>query len=184
LAFVLFKWCSVLQRGDFFLFWADIKDKAMKPKCATIYSSLLFLTLCLAPFSVSSQVFKCVDANGKVTYSNDSGSNKGCKPLSSEQSVSTISMRANPSPAAFPRVSDEVQRERDKTRRQVLEKELDDEQMKLEEARGKLTEQEAVRFGDEKNYQRVVDRLQPYRDAVAQRERNIEALNQELSRLR
>jgi hypothetical protein len=154
----------------------------MKRKCAIIYSSLLFLTL--APFSASSQVFKCVDAEGKVTYSNDHGSGKGCKPLSNEQSVSTISMRANSSSATFPRVSDEAQRERDKTRRQVLEKELDDEQQKLEEARGKLTEQEAIRLGDEKNFQRVLDRLQPYKDAVAQRERNIEALNQEISRLR
>ncbi|MDR2015266.1 MAG: DUF4124 domain-containing protein [Azoarcus sp.] len=156
----------------------------MKQKCAAIYSSLLFLTLCLAPPHASSQVFKCVDANGKVTYSNDNGSGKGCKPLSNEQSVSTISMRASLPPAAFPRVSDEAQRERDKTRRQVLEKELDDEQLKLEDARNKLTEQEAIRLGDEKNFQRVLDRLQPYKDAVAQRERNIEALNQELSRLR
>jgi hypothetical protein len=167
----------------------------MKPKCATICSSLFFLTLCLAPFSASSQVFKCVDANGKVTYSNDGSSSKGCKPLSNEQSVSTISMRSVPSSATFPKVSDETQRERDRTRRQVLEKELDGEQQKLEEARKEFAEQDATFQGGEAfrnaqtgamgvNPQKKLERLQPYKEAIERRERNIEALNEELSRLR
>ncbi|MCL1861615.1 MAG: DUF4124 domain-containing protein [Proteobacteria bacterium] len=156
----------------------------MKPTRVAVFSSLLFLTFALAPLPASAQVFKCVDANGKVSYSNNGGSAKGCKQLSSEQTVSTISMRPNASSAAFPKVSDDTQRERDKTRRQVLEKELDGEQSALEEARKELAEQEAVRYGDEKNYQRMLDRLQPYKDAIGRRERNIEALNQELSGLR
>ena len=173
------------DRGEnFFLFWVDIKGKAMKPTRAVISSSLVFLVLALAPPFVSAQLFKCVDADGKVTYSNEGGGAKGCKQLSSEQTVSTISMRANPSPATFPRVSDQTQKERDKARRQVLEKELEDEQLALEEAREKLAEQQSVRYGDEKNYQRVLDRLQSYKDTVERRERNIEALTQELSELR
>ncbi|MCL1824961.1 MAG: DUF4124 domain-containing protein [Betaproteobacteria bacterium] len=167
----------------------------MKPTRVAVSSSLFFLTFALAPFSASAQVFKCVDANGKVTYSNNGGSAKGCKQLSNEQSVSTISMRPNPSPAAFPKVSDDTQRERDKTRRQILEKELDSEQSALEEARKELTEQEATFQGGETfvnrqtgvrgvNYQKKLDRLQPYKDAVGRRERNIEALTQELSGLR
>lgn len=156
----------------------------MKPMRAAISSSLLFLALCLAPHSASAQLFKCVDASGKVTYSNDGGSSKGCRQLSNDQSVSTISMRASPSPATFPKVSDEAQKERDKARRQVLEKEMDNERMELEEARHKLAEQEGIRYGDEKNYQKALDRMQPYKDAVERRERNIEALTQELSRLR
>ena len=140
--------------------------------------------LAIAPFPVSAQVFKCVDAAGKITYSNEGGATKGCKPLSGEQSVSTISMRASPPPAAFPKVSDEMQKERDKARRQILEKELDSERLALEGARKELTEQEAARYGNEKNYQKTLDRLQPYKDVVERHERNIEALNQELSGLR
>jgi hypothetical protein len=41
-----------------------------------------------------------------------------------------------------------------------------------------------VSTGDEKNYQKVVDRIQPYKDRVAQHERNIQAINKELSNLR
>ena len=156
----------------------------MKPTRAAISSSLFILVLGLAPLPVCAQLFKCVDADGKITYSNEGGSAKGCKPLSNEQAISTISMRASPAPAAFPRVSDETQRERDKARRQILEKELEGEQSELEAARAKLAEQESVRYGDERNYQRVLDRLQPYRDAIERRERNIEALTQELSGLR
>jgi len=156
----------------------------MKPTRAAISSSLFILALGLAPLPVSAQLFKCVDADGKITYSNDVGSTKGCKPLSNEQAISTISMRASPPPAAFPRVSNEAQIERDKTRRLVLEKELEGEQSALETARAKLAEQESVRYGNEKNYQKVLDRLQPYKDAVERRERNIEALTQELSGLR
>jgi hypothetical protein len=41
-----------------------------------------------------------------------------------------------------------------------------------------------VRSGDEKNYQRVLDRLQPYKDKVALHERNVEALRKEIRNLR
>jgi hypothetical protein len=47
-----------------------------------------------------------------------------------------------------------------------------------------LTEQESVRLGDERNYQKYLDRVQSFKDKVALHERNIEALNKELAKLR
>ena len=47
-----------------------------------------------------------------------------------------------------------------------------------------LAEQEAVRLGDERNYQKVLDRLQPFKDKVDLHKRNIEALRREISGLR
>jgi len=41
-----------------------------------------------------------------------------------------------------------------------------------------------VRSGDEKNYQRVLDRVQPYKDAVERHERNVSALRKELANLK
>ena len=41
-----------------------------------------------------------------------------------------------------------------------------------------------MRFGDEKNYQRVLDRLKPYQDDVERHERNVAALQKELSNVR
>lgn len=168
---------------------------------------LLFLAFGLAPLSVSAQVFKCVDSSGKIVYTNERTSQKDCSQVSSAQ-VSTIPMRPagtakTPAPTGFPKISDDAQRERDKARRQVLESELSSEQTALEEAQKKLSEQENMRVGNEttvhpcgklpngatkmcrnQNYQAVLDRLQPFKEEVMRRERNIEALNTELSNLR
>ena len=64
--------------------------------------------------------------------------------------------------------------------RDILEKELASEQQQLDLARKELAEQESVRAGDEKNYARVLDRLQPYKDNVDLHQKNIEALKREL----
>ncbi|MDR3212393.1 MAG: DUF4124 domain-containing protein [Azoarcus sp.] len=144
---------------------------------------LFFLALGFA-FPASAQVYKCADANGKVSYTNARSATKGCEPLTNEQAVSTVSMRPASSPASFPKVSSDAQKERDNARRQVLQNELATEEAELEEARKALTGQEAVRHGDEKNYQKKLDRLQPFKEDVERRERNIEALNKEISGLR
>ena len=47
-----------------------------------------------------------------------------------------------------------------------------------------LAEQEAVRSGDERNYQRVLERLEPFKNKVALHERNIEAIQKELAKVR
>jgi septal ring factor EnvC (AmiA/AmiB activator) len=132
--------------------------------------------------SAPAQVYKCTDANGKISYTNESTPSRNCKSLTNEQPVSTIPMRATA--ASFPKVSSDAQRERDSARRQVLENELSSEQSALEEARKALAGQESVRNGNEKNYQKVLDRLQPFKEDVERRERNIEALNKEISGLR
>ena len=54
----------------------------------------------------------------------------------------------------------------------------------MDEFKKELAEQEAVRQGDERNYQRVLDRLQPYKDRVALHERNVDSLKRELGNLR
>ena len=84
----------------------------------------------------------------------------------------------------FPKVDGETQKKRDDERRRILETELATEQQQLEEAKQKLAEQEAVRTGDERNYQRFLDRVQPFRDTVANHERNIEAIRREISNLK
>lgn len=132
-------------------------------------------------------VFKCVDEDGHVTYTNTKPSAKAkCSQLSRDQRVSTVPGRASstPSPAGFPKVDGDTQKARDSDRRKILEQELAAEQKSLEQAKKDLAEQEAIRTGDERNYQRVLDRLQPFKDKVALHERNIEALQKEIRNLR
>ncbi|MFX9665274.1 hypothetical protein ABTO78_21685, partial [Acinetobacter baumannii] len=72
---------------------------------------------------------------------------------------------------------------RDSERRRILEAELDTETKNLEAARKALTEGEAVRLGDERNYQKYLDRIQGLKDNVALHERNVDALRKEISKL-
>jgi len=67
--------------------------------------------------------------------------------------------------------------------REILERELAQEEKLLEQSRKELEEQEAVRYGDERNYARVLERLQKYKDAVELHEKNIESLRRELTLL-
>ena len=100
--------------------------------------------------------------------------------------MSTVPGRAanTPSPSGFPKVDGDTQKARDNDRRKILEQELATEQKSLDQAKKELAEQEAIRTGDERNYQRVLERLQPHKDKVALHERNIEALKKEIGNLR
>jgi hypothetical protein len=132
--------------------------------------------------------FKCVDANGRATYTNMKEEIKGknCSVVMREISVVPAvpparSAAANPSPAGFPKVDPATQKNRDGARRRILEEELSGEEKALAQAKTELTEQESIRTGGEKNYQRVLDRLQKYKDEVERHQKNVEALKKELS---
>lgn len=137
-------------------------------------------------------VFKCVGPDGHVTYTNDRSNARGCKLLSSEVPVSSVpgpaASPAKPAASAgqgggFPSVSGDQQKARDNDRRRILEAELDTESKSLEAARKALAEGEAVRLGDERNYQKYLDRIQGLKDNVSLHERNVEALRKELAKL-
>jgi len=132
--------------------------------------------------------FKCIDANGRATYTNmkDETKGKNCTVVMREISVvpATPTPRKDasvPSPAGFPKVDPATQKNRDGARRRILEEELSGEEKALAQAQAELTEQEGIRTGDEKNYQRVLDRLQKYKDEVERHQKNVEALKKELS---
>ena len=134
--------------------------------------------------------FKCVDANGRPTYTNMKEETKGknCSLVMREISIvpagpatpTTRAPAASPSPAGFPKVDPATQKSRDGARRRILEEELGAEEKALVQAKAELTEQEGIRTGDERNYQRVLDRLQRYKDEVERHEKNIAALKKEL----
>jgi len=87
-------------------------------------------------------------------------------------------------PSSFPRVDRALQRERDNDRRRILENELGNEEKLLAQAKKELAEQESVRRADEKNYQRVLDRLEPYQKKVRLHEDNVANLRREISKIR
>lgn len=135
--------------------------------------------------------FKCIDANGRATYTNMKEETRGkqCSLVMREISVVPAvpvarAASASPSPAGFPKVDAATQKNRDSSRRRILEEELGGEEKALSQAKTELAEQEGIRTGDEKNYQRVLDRLQKYKDEVERHEKNILALKKELSNVK
>lgn len=151
---------------------------------------LLLTVICMLPATaVHAQIYECVDPGGNKRFTNIKSEAKGCKQLSIEP-VNTVppprvpGKAAAPSPPNFPRVDTDTQKQRDAGRRRILEQELANEQKLLEKAQQELGEQEATRLGTERNYQRVLERLEPYRQRVKRHEDNIASLKKELANLR
>jgi hypothetical protein len=156
--------------------------------CSIRYLGLVAALVFVLAAPARGDTFKCVDANGRATYTNMKEEIKGknCSVVMREISVVPAvpparSAAANPSPAGFPKVDPATQKNRDGARRRILEEELSGEEKALAQAKTELTEQESIRTGGEKNYQRVLDRLQKYKDEVERHQKNVEALKKELS---
>ena len=153
------------------------------------FRGLLVLILGMSVGVVYADVYKCVDESGRLTYTNDKPApgQKGCTLLSRDQAVTAVPMpkkAATATPSSFPRVDDATQKGRDNDRRKILEQELVSEEALLEAAKKEVVSQEGVRNGDEKNFQKVIDRLQPFRDKVKQHETNIAKLKTEINNIR
>lgn len=146
---------------------------------------LASLLLVSTAFPVSAQtIYKCVDANGSTLIST-SRSGKDCKAISSSSGSSMSapqrastgkSASATPSPASFPRVMEDTQKSRDLDRRHILEQELSGEQRSLDQARKDLAAQQGVAA--------TPDRLASSQEKIGRHERNIQAIEIELSKLR
>jgi hypothetical protein len=158
-------------------------------------SPLALLVLWLAAIPALAETCRYVDKDGRTIYSNVTVKNarkvvcfQPPAPLSPESAGSENARKdgrpSGASDASRARVEPPTQRKRDDDRRRILEEELAREQQGLDEARKALAEQEAQRFGDERNYAKVLDRLKPYQEAVSLHEKNVASLKQEMANLR
>jgi chromosome segregation ATPase len=129
------------------------------------------------------EIFKCRNEHGQVTYTNDrrQAEKQKCE-LVTRQQVNVAPAQAR-SPG-FPRESAHDSVNARERQREILQGELASERESLTRARQALVEQEAVRTGDERNYARVQERLQPFKDTVENHEKNIQALQRELGNLK
>lgn len=148
---------------------------------------------------------KYVDDDGNVTYSDSAvrGARRvSCfdpppvppapppRPAAATPAPGAPASAPGPAPAStrpsggLPNVDQDTQRRRDDSRRKILMDELAVEEKALADARKALADGEATRQGDERNFQRFLDRVQGLKDRVAQHERNVNALRQEISNLR
>lgn len=105
----------------------------------------------------SNDIFMCVDSSGNRTFTNV-GNTQGCRRLEVAPVVTVPATTgaaptpsggsanpaaraaASPTPPNFPRVDAQAQRERDDTRQQLLQAELDREQARLDDLLARETE--------------------------------------------
>jgi len=134
---------------------------------------------------VADTLYKCTDAEGRTTYTNNKGNAKSCTILSRDQPVSSFSAPKakpnTPTPGDFPKVGAGEQKTRDGDRRAILDQELVTEQKSLDDAKKTLAQQEAAAPGGQA---KAPERLKPYQDTVQLHERNVEALKKEIGNLK
>ena len=130
------------------------------------------------------EIWKCKGRDGRWTYTNDRNEAEKlkCEVVTRQVNVAPAS-KAPAGSAGFPK---ETAAERSSARdrqREILEKELAAEEQDLAKAKQALAEQESVRTGEERNYAKVLERLQPIKDRIETHEKNVEALKRELANL-
>ncbi len=130
-----------------------------------------------------SVTYRCVDKNGRSTYTNvkEEMTGKKCTVVSRE--VSVVPAPRLPSAegsATGAKVDGGTQKARDDTRRRILQEELDAAQKRLAEARQKLNEQTSAAGGGRSS----PDRLKPFLEEVDRQEQNVVSLKRELGNLR
>jgi septal ring factor EnvC (AmiA/AmiB activator) len=152
--------------------------------------ALIFVTLAASPAfawaQATTEIFKCVDRTGRPLYTSDKRdtAGKNCKLVSREINVVPASKAKPTELGRFPRETPTQAATAKGRQREILEKELAVEQNALTKARQDLAQQEATRSGNEQNYARVEERLRPFKDSIETHQKNIEALQRELSNLR
>ena len=130
-------------------------------------------------------LWNCKDQSGRTVITSQKADTVGkdCRVVQQERVNVAPTPKPSSRPANFPRESAADRQSSKGKQRETLERELSQEEGMLADARKKLAEQEAIRTGDEKNYQRVLDRLKPYQDTVEVHQKNVEALKRELGNL-
>ncbi|HZH08469.1 MAG TPA: DUF4124 domain-containing protein [Lautropia sp.] len=141
----------------------------------------------LAP-AAQAQIYRCQSPDGTPLYQNSPG--KNCKPMDLP-SLTTIPSPRTPAPAArattanaaptdVPRVDASAQRSRDSDRKRILEDELGREQARLEQVREEYNGGEPERLGNERNYQKYLDRVARLKDDITRSETSVASLRREL----
>ena len=148
------------------------------------------LVLALAGRSAHAQqdVYKCVDERGNVTFMNN-GSTKGCTriavdPVVIPKAPNTPNATKSPAvPSNFPKVDNGTQKVRDNDRRRILEDELRDRETRLAALKREYNNGEPERQGDERNFQRYLDRTARLKEDIARAEGDIASIRREIDKV-
>ena len=157
----------------------------------------VLLSALMLPQMAHAEIYKIIDANGNVTYSNVKI--KGAKKLDLEPAdtnfgndTSTETKRVprtrTATPASFPKVDADTQNQRDGKRKEILQSELDAEKQALNEAKKAYAEGESdpevFKTKDGKTLRNVAkfqEKMKGLQAEVDAHQRNIDLLTKEIN---
>jgi hypothetical protein len=161
---------------------------------------LLLLTATVSYAHAQSEVYVCVDENGRKEYKNtEIAKGKKCKkvdlpgltmiPAAHKKAViqtasTSTSSKQTSSSADFPKIDSGTQKARDSERRQILLDEMKSEEEKLMNLKKEFNNGEPERRGDERNFAKYQERVASMKDDIGRTEKNIEALRREIGNLK
>jgi Domain of unknown function (DUF4124) len=157
----------------------------------------IILSALMLPVLAHAEIYKIVDANGNVTYSNvkikgakklqlePADTNFGNEPSAEKKRVPTT---RTATPASFPKVDEGTQNQRDGKRKEILQGELDAEKKALEDAKKALVEgasnPEVYKTKDGKTLRNVPkfdEKMKGLQAEVDVHQRNIDLLEKEIN---
>ena len=159
-------------------------------------SVIVVLVFALLPGHANAQVseiFKCQADGGRPLYTSDKRDTEGKKCEVVSRTVMVVpapaapvskSASKTPSPAGFPKEDAATRASAKDRQREIIGRELAQEEAILSRAKKDLAEQEATRYGDEKSQKSVLDRLQKYRENVELHEKNVQELRKEMGNIK
>ena len=133
-----------------------------------------------------SVMYRCPGNEYNNTLSPKEAKDKGCKtiegaPISVIQGTRPRAPVPGSSPAGS-KVDPADQRARDSDARRILESELKREEDRLASLKAEYNNGEPERQGNEKNYQKYLDRVADMKSAIARKEGDIAALKREIAK--
>lgn len=151
-----------------------------------------FLLCLLLAAPAQAEIYKYVDENGQVTFTDVY--KKGGKRIELPHAPASLPTPAKtptktkasytPTPAGFPRIDAGAQKRRDDIRRQVLQDEVDGERRNAAEARRQLALGERLQPGERATDASYRSRVEKLRATLRRHEQNIVSIQRELANLK
>ena len=140
-----------------------------------IFFFIIFISF---SYQLHAGIYKQVDANGNVTYSNVPSSNGKKVDLPSIVVVPSVNSEE---------IDDRIVKRRESAKidehREELQKKISEEEEGLNEVKNEYKGGEPDRLGSERNYQRYLNRVEQLREEINVRERNLNLLRDELRKI-
>ena len=153
-----------------------------------VAAALLALTATGAVAAEGSTYYQCPGNVFTNTITPKEAEAKGCKAMVAQQPTTIPAPKvhggsaAAPGPSASSKVDAQEQKARDSDARKILQDELIKAQAQLDALQKEYNNGQPERKGDEKNYQKYIDRTADLKAQIARTESDISAITRELAK--